>query len=97
MSVQLAKARGARVFGTASGSEHIKLVETQSCDQAIETTRRRGAKITFALVDVCAPTQWAQETQRRSFAVLKKGGFLVAANGGAAARPRRGKRRARLR
>src|SRR4029077_9792487 len=41
MAVQLAKANGARVIGTASGPEHIKLIRDLGCDEAIDykTTR----------------------------------------------------------
>src|SRR5207249_10341424 len=36
MAVQLAKAHGARVLGTASGPEHIKLIRELGCDEAID-------------------------------------------------------------
>src|SRR5204863_1316237 len=36
MAVQLAKARGARVIGTASGAEHIDLIRKLGCDDAID-------------------------------------------------------------
>src|SRR6267378_8672669 len=41
MAVQLAKAHGANVIGTASGSEHIKRIQDLGCDQVIDykTTR----------------------------------------------------------
>ena len=36
MAVQLAKAHGARVIGTASGAEHINLIRKLGCDEAID-------------------------------------------------------------
>src|SRR4029077_728609 len=36
MAVQLAKAHGARVIGTASGAEHINLIQKLGCDEAID-------------------------------------------------------------
>src|SRR4029077_2640663 len=75
MAVQLAKARGARVIGTASGAEHIELIRKPGCDEAIDykTTRFEDH---VRDVDVVLDTVSA-DSQKRSFDVLKKGGILV--------------------
>ncbi len=76
MAVQLAKARGARVLGTASGAEHINLIRALGCDEAIDykatrfEDRVRGVDVVLDAVSA--------DSQRRSFGVLKKGGILVA-------------------
>jgi len=93
MAVQLAKAHGARVIGTASGSEHIKRIQNMGCDPAIDykTTRfedhvsrcgccARPSGRGYAETIVRSPQE--RRDSRR-------------ADGGAAARPRTGKRRAR--
>ena len=76
MAVQLAKAHGARVIGTASGAEHINLIRKLGCDEAIDykTTRFEDH---VRDVDVVLDTV-SGDSQRRSFGVLKKGGILVA-------------------
>jgi NADPH:quinone reductase-like Zn-dependent oxidoreductase len=76
MAVQLAKAHGARVIGTASGADHIKLIRDLGCDQTIDykTTRFEDH---VADVDVVVDPVSA-DSHRRSFGVLKKGGILVA-------------------
>jgi NADPH:quinone reductase-like Zn-dependent oxidoreductase len=76
MAVQLAKAHGARVIGTASASEHIKLIRDIGCDQAIDYKTTRFEDHVRDVDVVLDPV--GAETQRRSFAVLKKGGILVA-------------------
>jgi NADPH:quinone reductase-like Zn-dependent oxidoreductase len=76
MAVQLAKAHGARVIGTASSSEHIKLIRDIGCDQAIDYKTTRFEDHVRDVDVVLDPV--GAETQRRSFAVLKKGGILVA-------------------
>src|SRR6185295_4321476 len=76
MAVQLAKAHGARVIGTASGPEHLKLIRDLGCDQAIDYKATRFEDHVRD-VDVVLDTVSA-DTQSRSFGVLKKGGILVA-------------------
>jgi len=76
MAVQLAKARGARVIGTASG-RNVEFVRSLGADEVIDymTTRFEDAvhdvDVVFDLV--------GGETQSRSIGVLRKGGFLVSA------------------
>jgi NADPH:quinone reductase-like Zn-dependent oxidoreductase len=74
--VQLAKARGARVFGTASGVEHLDLIRKLGCDEAIDYKATRFEDHVRD-VDVVLDTVSA-DSQRRSLGVLKKGGILVA-------------------
>jgi len=76
MAVQLAKARGARVIGTASGPEHLKLIRELGCDQTIDY-KATHFEDHVRDVDVVLETVSA-DTQSRSFGVLKKGGILVA-------------------
>jgi len=76
MAVQLAKARGARVLGTASGAEHINLIRALGCDEAIDYKATRFEDHVRD-VDVVLDAVSA-DSQRRSFGVLKKGGILVA-------------------
>src|SRR6266851_4425615 len=76
MAVQLAKARGARVFGTASGAEHINLIRKLGCDEAIDYKATRFEDHVRDVDVVLDPL--SADSQRRSFGVLKKGGILVA-------------------
>jgi len=76
MAVQLAKAQGARVIGTASSPEHLKLIRELGCDQTIDYQATRFEDHVRD-VDVVLDTVSA-DTQSRSFGVLKKGGILVA-------------------
>ena len=76
MAVQLAKTRGARVIGTASGAEHLKLIRALGCDEAIDYKATRFEDLVRD-VDVVLDAVSA-DSQRRSFGVLKKGGILVA-------------------
>jgi len=76
MAGQLAKARGARGLGTASGAEHIKLIRALGCDEAIDYTATRFEDHVRD-VDVVLDAVSA-DSQRRSLGVLKKGGILVA-------------------
>ena len=76
MAVQLAKAHGARVIGTASGPEHLKLIRELGCDQTIDYKATRFEDHVRD-VDVVLDTVSAG-TQSRSIGVLKKGGILVA-------------------
>src|SRR5438128_10500301 len=76
MAVQLAKAHGARVIGTASGPEHIKLIRDLGCDQAIDYKATRLEDQVRDVDVVVDPVN--ADSQGQSFAVLKKGGILVA-------------------
>jgi NADPH:quinone reductase-like Zn-dependent oxidoreductase len=76
MAVQLAKARGARVIGTASGFDHISLIRQLGCDEAIDYTTTRFEDQVHDVDVVLDPL--SADTERRSFGVLKKGGILVA-------------------
>jgi NADPH:quinone reductase-like Zn-dependent oxidoreductase len=76
IAVQLAKAHGARVIGTASGPEHIKLIRDLGCDQAIDYKATRFEDQVREVDVVLDPL--SADSQRRSFGVLKKGGILVA-------------------
>jgi NADPH:quinone reductase-like Zn-dependent oxidoreductase len=74
VAVQLAKWRGARVIGTAS-AHNADFLRGIGVDHVIDYTHERFEDIVRA-VDVVLDTQ-GDETQRRSFAVLKPGGMLV--------------------
>src|SRR6266513_3927634 len=76
MAVQLAKAHGARVIGTASGTEHINLIQKLGCDEAIDYKETRFEDFVRDVDVVLDPL--GADSHRRSFAVLKKGGILVA-------------------
>ena len=76
MAVQLAKAAGARVIGTASGKEHIGLIRKLGCDEAIDYKLERFEDHVHDADVVLDPI--GGDTQRRSFGVLKRGGILVA-------------------
>ena len=76
MAVQLAKAHGARVIGTASGTEHINLIRKLGCDEAIDYKATRFEDHIHDVDVVLDPV--GGDSQRRSFGVLKKGGILVA-------------------
>jgi NADPH:quinone reductase-like Zn-dependent oxidoreductase len=75
MAVQLAKAAGARVIGTASGEEHISLIRKLGCDEAIDYKLERFEDRVHDADVVLDPI--GGDTLRRSFAVLKRGGILV--------------------
>ena len=76
MAVQLAKAHGARVIGTASGADHLKLIRDLGCDQAIDYKATRFEDQVRDVDIVLDPL--SADSQSRSFGVLKKGGILVA-------------------
>ena len=76
MAVQLAKASGARVIGTASGHEHIDLIRKLGCDEAIDYKATRFEDHVRDVDVVLDPV--GGDSQKRSFGVLKKGGILVA-------------------
>ena len=73
IAVQLAKARGARVIGTAS--ENIGLLKELDVDQAINYTTTPFEEIVHD-VDVVLDTVGG-ETQERSWQTLKPGGILI--------------------
>ena len=73
-AVQLAKARGAYVIGTASSKNH-PLLKDLGVDQAVDYRQTRFEDVVRE-VDVVLDTVGG-ETQERSFKVLKKGGILV--------------------
>ena len=73
-AVQLAKWKGAYVFGTASGSNQSFLKEL-GVDEPIDYKKTRFEDVVHD-VDVVFDTIGG-ETQQRSFGVLKKGGILV--------------------
>ena len=73
MAVQLAKAYGARVIGTASGAEHIELIRKLGCDEAIDYKTTRFEDHVRDVDVVLDPV--SGDSQRRSFGVLRKGGF----------------------
>jgi NADPH:quinone reductase-like Zn-dependent oxidoreductase len=74
VAVQLATWRGARVIGTAS-AHNADFLRGIGVDHVIDYTHERFEDAVRA-VDVMLDTQ-GDETQRRSFAVLKPGGMLV--------------------
>jgi NADPH:quinone reductase-like Zn-dependent oxidoreductase len=73
-AVQIAKTRGAYVYGTASG-EHLSLLRQLGVDEPIDykSTRfedvARDVDVVFDLI--------GGETQERSWAALRKGGILI--------------------
>jgi len=73
VAVQLAKLRGARVIGTASGN--IDLLHELNIDQPIDYTTTRFEEVVDH-VDVVLDTVGG-DTQERSWSVLKPGGMLV--------------------
>lgn len=78
MAVQLAKAKGAYVIGTASG-RNKDFVKNLGADEFIDYTATKFEDVVKD-VDVVFNTI-AGETLERSFQVLKKGGFLVSIAG----------------
>lgn len=76
MAVQLAKAKGAIVIGTAS-SKNEEFVKSLGADEFIDYTKQK-IEDTVKNVDVVFDTVGG-DTLERSFQVLKKGGFLVTA------------------
>jgi NADPH:quinone reductase-like Zn-dependent oxidoreductase len=74
MAVQLAKAKGAFVTGTASGKNE-ELVRSLGADQFIDYTKQKFEEIVKD-VDVVFDTVGG-DTLERAFQTLKKGGFLV--------------------
>lgn len=76
MAVQLAKAKGAYVIGTAS-SRNADFLRQLGSDEVIDYQSTRFEDVASG-VDVVFDTIGG-DTQERSFGVLKKGGFLVSA------------------
>lgn len=74
LGVQLAKAKGAFVIGTASGKNE-EFVRNLGTDEFVDYTTQRFEE-TVSDVDVVYDTIGG-DTQERSLKVLKKGGFLV--------------------
>lgn len=73
-AVQFAKARGAYVYGTASG-DHLALLRELGVDEAIDYRTTRFEDVVHD-VDVVLDLVGG-ETQERSWKVLKKGGLLI--------------------
>lgn len=76
MAVQLAKAKGAHVTGTASGRNE-EFVKDLGADEFIDYTKEKFEEIVKD-VDVVFDTVGG-DTLERAFQTLKKGGFLVTA------------------
>ena len=74
MAVQLAKAKGAFVIGTASGKNE-QFVRDLGADEFVDYTRQPFEAVVKD-VDVVFDTV-GDDTQERAFQTLKKGGFLV--------------------
>lgn len=74
MAVQLAKAKGAFVIGTASGKNE-EFVRSLGADEFIDYTKQKFEEIVKD-VDVVFDTVGG-DTLERAFQTLKKGGFLV--------------------
>jgi NADPH:quinone reductase-like Zn-dependent oxidoreductase len=74
-AVQMAKARGAKVIATASSPENLEFLRQIGADVVINYKHQKFEDIARD-VDVVLDTI-AGETQERSFACLKEGGFLV--------------------
>lgn len=72
---QLARQPGARVIGTAS-ARHASFLRELGCDQVIDYTTTDFAEV-LSDVDVVLDTIGG-DTQKRSFTVLRPGGWLVA-------------------
>lgn len=76
IAVQLAKARGAFVIGTASG-KNAEFVRSLGADEFVDYTLQDFAE-TVRDVDVVFDTVGG-DTLERAFQTLKKGGYLVTA------------------
>src|SRR5437879_1415139 len=74
LAVQLAKWKGAYVFATAS-TKHQDLLRELDVDEPIDYTQQRFEDIARN-IDIVLDTL-GDETQERSWSVLKKGGVLV--------------------
>ncbi len=78
MAVQLAKAKGAFVIGTASGKNE-QFVRDLGADEFVDYTQQPFEQVVKD-VDVVFDTV-GNDTQERAFQTLKKGGFLVSSAG----------------
>ena len=78
MAVQLAKAKGAFVIGTASGKNE-EFVRSLGADEFVDYTAQPFEEIVKD-VDVVFDTVGG-DTQERAFQTLKKGGFLATSAG----------------
>ena len=76
MAVQLAKAKGAIMNGTASGKNE-QFVRELGADEFVDYTQQPFAEVVKD-VDVVFDTI-GSDTLERAFQTLKKGGFLVSA------------------
>ena len=76
LAVQLAKAKGAYVIGTAS-ARNLEFVKNLGADEVIDYTTTKFEEVVKE-IDVVFDLIGG-ETQERSFGVLKKGGFLASA------------------
>ena len=74
MAVQIAKAKGAKVIGTASGKNE-EFVKSLGANEFVDYTKEKFEE-RVKDVDVVFDTVGG-DTQERSFQVLKKSGFLV--------------------
>jgi NADPH:quinone reductase-like Zn-dependent oxidoreductase len=74
IAVQLAKLRGAKVIGTASGN--IDFLRELNVDQAIDYSTTHFEEVVETKVDVVLDTIGG-ETQERSWGILKPGGILI--------------------
>src|SRR6202035_6093685 len=73
-AIQIAKARGAKVFATASTSNQ-ELLKQLGADVAIDYTKQKFEDIAKD-VDVVLDSV-GKDTLQRSYGLVKKGGFLV--------------------
>ena len=78
MAVQLAKAKGAFVIGTASGRNEA-FVKSLGADEFVDYTRQPFEEVVQG-VDIVFDTV-GSDTLERAFQTLKKGGFLVSVAG----------------
>lgn len=78
MAVQLAKAKGAFVIGTASGKNE-QFVRDLGADEFVDYTKQNFEEIAKDM-DVVFDTV-GSDTQERAFQSLKQGGFLVSSAG----------------
>lgn len=76
LAVQIAKAKGAYVIGTASGKNE-EFVKSLGADEFVDYTKQEFEKVVKD-VDVVFDTVGADTTER-AFETLKKNGFLVSA------------------
>ena len=81
LAVQIAKARGAHVIGTASGAKHEFLAGI-GIDQVIDYKEARFEDEIDEPVDLVVDLVGGDEQGTRSLSVLKEGGLLIAVPGG---------------